>query len=106
MLQELRYAARLIPAREYTVDDVAQAWLGFGHSYALTPPDMVSSYFRKVSVPCWAFAAVTACAALLSLRSCRRRTGLFGHCCRSCGYDLRATPDRCPECGCSPAVVG
>jgi hypothetical protein len=50
-----------------------------------------------VRVPHWfvfGLAAVLPVTRLL-LRRKRRLPG----CCASCGYDLRATPDKCPECG-------
>jgi hypothetical protein len=44
-----------------------------------------------VIVPMWRLAAAT----WDRFRAARHRPG---HC-RQCGYDLRATPERCPECG-------
>ena len=50
-----------------------------------------------VGVPLWFVALGTALAGFASWRVGRRapKPGL----CPSCGYDLRATPERCPECG-------
>jgi hypothetical protein len=51
-------------------------------------------------VPYWFLATITAMPPLLFVVTLRRRarrraTGI----CAQCGYDLRASPDRCPECG-------
>jgi hypothetical protein len=78
-------AARLCFARRYGFK-VHQPW--------------VSINFDSVTAPMGAVVALTgafpAVYAMTRLRRRRRRTA--GRC-RVCGYDLRATPDRCPECG-------
>jgi hypothetical protein len=54
-------------------------------------------------VPLWAFVAMFAILpAVWHTALARRQMRRMAGCCLKCGYDLRATPDRCPECGTVP----
>ena len=64
-------------------------------------------WVKLLVVPYWmdiltAALPLAGAAVRAALRSRKRRAGL----CAACGYDLRATPGRCPECGAEPRLRG
>lgn len=80
-------------------------WSVLDQPHSVTPdPDgqriweKFERYIVSVFVPHWLLTFVLVALAFLVNRTAwRRRYGLG--LCQTCGYDLRATPGQCPECG-------
>ena len=69
--------------------------------FALNPVAMSSASGWTLRIPYWALAVAPAAAGLAghASRVLRRRRRAALRRCLTCGYDLRATPGGCPECG-------
>jgi hypothetical protein len=78
------------------------SFLGFGYVSGSSS----SGLTRGIGVPHWSLALLFAILPVLRVRGATRsrRHHRAGRC-PTCGYDLRATPDRCPECGAVPAAM-
>lgn len=65
-------------------------------------------FYQAWCIPLWPFALVCGVTPILRgvkyARQWPARRRLGRGFCALCGYDLRATPDRCPECGAVPAA--
>jgi hypothetical protein len=59
--------------------------------------------FTSIAIPCWSLASLLALVpTIAAIRGWYKRRRLQPGFCPSCGYDMRATPERCPECGQTP----
>jgi hypothetical protein len=97
----LRYVARRSEAAD--LDDLGNSYLrrrGFFFQFPTSPSGSGAAVFAAILLPDWLLIAILLVPTAVSMMRGRRQARLEQtHHCVVCRYDLRATPDRCPECG-------
>jgi hypothetical protein len=89
--------------RSTTAPDVE--FLGFEYRVRDLRPFGRDVSWREWTAPYWGPVLALACPPAVAIGAIlRRRTRRQSGHCPACGYDLRATPKRCPECGTVPAA--
>jgi len=84
---------------------IANVWMENGLSKFFTKNGELSSLDKNeaaigLAIPMWLVMLVVTSLAIFQAWRFSRRRRLYGRpICRACGYDLRASRDRCPECG-------
>jgi hypothetical protein len=100
VLPEWRYERWTPPLAgdELHAEQTKAVWSVSGLSYRAEA--VIRDDMHQLLIPYWMLAAPLAAVAVVTgLHAARlRRRRRPGLCCR-CGYDLRASPERCPECG-------
>lgn len=87
---------------EAPVDALKPPYLGMGFSWSGGEISGTrTATYRTIAIPLWLPFVIFSWPIIPWMRH-RRRAALPGNACKQCGYDLRATPQRCPECGIIP----
>ena len=101
--QESTDADSLVRDKSQSDDDSLRRWIQAAHqnayvleAQAAVPPTMLKEHSISCAIPTALFAILPV---FWLIRWGRRRARISSGRCASCGYDLRASPERCPECG-------